>query len=151
MFFLSKLGEKMVWQKCPQCKKMCMFFYIPSFGNYFSYAIELLLKWFYFLLVPSVDMIETKNGEDIFIVNASLGQITSVTKMPPYLVSDGLIQGYTVPALYLLLLCKLPAAGIWPIPQYSKCCTLAWMHRTVILQSGFALRVLKSEPEPKEE
>ena len=26
-------------------------------------------KWFYFLLVPSVDMIYTKNGEDIFIVN----------------------------------------------------------------------------------
>ena len=36
-------------------------------------------------MVPSVDMIETKNGEDIFIVNIILGQITGVTKMSPAL------------------------------------------------------------------
>ena len=30
-------------------------------------------------------MIETKNGEDIFIVNIILGQITGVTKMSPIL------------------------------------------------------------------
>ena len=39
----------------------------------------------YFLLVISVDMIETKNGEDIFMVNIILGQITCVTKMSPAL------------------------------------------------------------------
>ena len=36
-------------------------------------------------MVPSVDMIETKNGEDIFIVNTILGQITGVTEMSPAL------------------------------------------------------------------
>ena len=35
------------------------------------------------MLVPSVDMIETKNGEDIFIVNTILGQITGVTERSP--------------------------------------------------------------------
>ena len=34
-------------------------------------------------MVPSVDMMETKNGEDIFILNAILGQITGVAKMSP--------------------------------------------------------------------
>ena len=36
-------------------------------------------------MVPSVDMIETKNGEDIFIVNIISGQITGVTEMSPAL------------------------------------------------------------------
>ena len=34
-------------------------------------------------MVPSVDMIETKNDEDIFIVNIILGEINGVTKMSP--------------------------------------------------------------------
>ena len=36
-------------------------------------------------MVPSVDMIETKNGEDIFIVNTIFEQITGVTEMSPAL------------------------------------------------------------------
>ena len=37
-------------------------------------------------MVPSVNMIETKNGEDIFIVNTIFfGQITGVTEMSPAL------------------------------------------------------------------
>ena len=36
-------------------------------------------------MVPSVDMFETKNGENIFIVYTILGQITSVTEMSPAL------------------------------------------------------------------
>ena len=36
-------------------------------------------------MVPSVDMIETRNGEDIFIINTILGQITGVTEMSPAL------------------------------------------------------------------
>ena len=36
-------------------------------------------------MVSNVDMIETKNGEDIFIVNIILDQITGVTKMSPAL------------------------------------------------------------------
>ena len=35
------------------------------------------------MLVLSVDMMETKIGEDILILNAVLGQITGVTKMSP--------------------------------------------------------------------
>ena len=38
-----------------------------------------------FPVVPSVDKIETKNSEDIFILNAILGQITGATKMSPEL------------------------------------------------------------------
>ena len=40
-------------------------------------------------MVSSVNMIETKNGEGIFIVNASLGQMTGVTKMSPALYQIG--------------------------------------------------------------
>ena len=36
-------------------------------------------------MVPSVDMIETKNGEDFFIINTIWGQITGVTEMSPAL------------------------------------------------------------------
>ena len=65
--------------------KFCQLFFILNKASYW--------KWFYFLLVPRVDMIETKNGEDIFIVNTTLGQKKRCDKNVPCLVSDQLIQG----------------------------------------------------------
>ena len=84
--FLLKLGEKVVWQKCPQGEKKCVYFSSSRFYElFFILNVAFYWKWFYSLLVPSVDMIETKNGENIFIVIIILGQITGVTKMSPAL------------------------------------------------------------------
>ena len=84
MGFLSKLGGKVVWQKCPLSeKKGAIFLYSQHPKIFFILNSAFWLKWNYFLLVPSVDIIETKNGEDIFIINAILGQISSVTEMSP--------------------------------------------------------------------
>ena len=75
-----------MWQKCPQGEKKYVYFLSSKFYElFFILNVAFYRKWFYFLLVPSVDMIETKNGEDIFIVNTILGQITGVTKMSPAL------------------------------------------------------------------
>ena len=67
-------------------RKKCVYFSSSNFYElFFIPNVAFHQKLFYFLLVPSVDMIETKNGEDIFIVNIILGQITGVTKMSPAL------------------------------------------------------------------
>ena len=60
----------MVWQKCPRGEKKCVYFSSSKFYElFFILNTTFYWKWFYFLLVPSVEMIDTKNGDDIFIVN----------------------------------------------------------------------------------
>ena len=94
-------------------------------------------------------MIETKNGEDIFIANASLGQITGVTKMSPALYQIRSDTGVTLSRLSPTCCCANCLQE-----EYDQCFNTAnvapWMYHTVIFQSGFAIRVLRSEPEPEE-
>ena len=80
-----------------------------------------------------------------------LGANNWCDKNVPCLVSDCFFRGYIVPALHLLLWSKLPAGGIWSVPQSVNTPNVApWVYHIVILQSGFALWVLRCEPEPEE-
>ena len=58
-------------------------------------------------------------------------------------------MGSTVPALPLLLLCKLPAREIWPVTQYSICCTLVGAcSDSPVLDLPHESPIPISEPEP---
>ena len=82
-FFLIETGWKGGVTKLSAGRKKKYVYFSSSrfYELFFILNVAFYWKWFYFLLVPSVDMIETKNSENIFIVNIILGQITSVTKM----------------------------------------------------------------------
>ena len=85
-FFYQNWVKRWCDKNVPGAKKKLAYFLYSKFCElFFILNRASCQKWFYFLLVPSVDMIDTKNGEDIFIKNAILGQITGVTKMSPAL------------------------------------------------------------------
>ena len=100
-------------------------------------------------MFPSVEMMETKNGEDIFVLNAILGQITGVKKYPL-----ACIRSVNTGATQFLPYTSCYGANCLQ-EEYDQCLNAAnvapCVYHTVILQSGFALGVLRNEPEPEEE
>ena len=116
VFFSIKTGWKVLWQKLPHCEKQCAYFLYSKFCvNHFSTSLFcwshvltwLRPKWWRYLHCK-----------------CHLGANDRCGKMSPALHLIVWFRGYTVPAIHLLLLYKLPAGGIWPVPQYSKGCTL---------------------------
>ena len=139
-FSIKTGGKGGVTKMSPGQKKKCIFC-ILSFINYFSYLIALLIEndsiscWW-----PSVDMIGTKNGEDICIV--------PVWQKCPLPCIRSVNTGAT---LFLPYTCY---GANCLREEYDQCLNTAniapWVYHTLILQSGSALWVPRNEPEPEE-